>query len=84
MAAPTIAMLVSPDTTTKGGGPHVSLFLFRPPSSSTSRESKMSLRLLISAFLGFWEVFSHSLQPTVTNGASRFQTNRFSTQVFHF
>ena len=28
----------------------------------------MSLRLLISAFLGFWEVFSHSFQPTVTNG----------------
>jgi len=27
MAAPTIAMLVSPVTTTKGGGPHVSLFL---------------------------------------------------------
>ena len=48
---------------------HMFLFFwFRPPSSSTSRKSKMSLRLLISAFLGFWEVFSHSFQPTVTNG----------------
>ena len=25
---------------------------------------------LINAFLGFWEVFSHSFQPIVTNGAS--------------
>ena len=25
---------------------------------------------IISAFWGFWEVFSHSFQPTVTNGAS--------------
>ena len=25
---------------------------------------------LINAFLGFWEGFSHSFQPIVTNGAS--------------
>ena len=35
MVALTIAILVSPNATTKGGGPHVLLFLFMPFPSNT-------------------------------------------------
>ena len=40
IAASTIAMLASPNATTKGGGRHVLLFLFMPSPSSRSPKRK--------------------------------------------
>ena len=55
MAATTIAMLVSPDTTTKGGGPHVSLFLiYALPSEIWSLDS-------LHLFLTFFPIHSNVL-----------------------
>ena len=73
MAASTIAMLVSHDTTTKGGGPHVSLFLIYAlpfeisshevggPSMEKGINYMISIICIIFPIFKIWEIaFVHS------------------------